>query len=217
MDTLSAAASITSGVSQGSVLGLLLFLVHFRGIPEAMSPSQASLFADDTMAFQENCCGEQTSPCCDLGKHLGNLSCWAASNNVDFNAAKSADLVVGSKPPPSACLFMNCDTKSATSCPPGHHCYIWFALEWPCCHCTEESCACTTPVSYPRLSSSATSSSYSEILRCVYTTAHGVLQCCVVWRVSQVSEVTGKGAAESRKSHCSLATWATGTWGAFWV
>ena len=72
-----------------------------------MSPSQASLFADDTMAFQENCSGEQTSPSCDLGKHLGNLSSWAASSNVDFNAAKSADLVVGSKPPPSACLFMN--------------------------------------------------------------------------------------------------------------
>ena len=66
-----------------------------------------SLFADDTMAFQDNCSGEHTSPCCDLGKHLENLSCWAASNNVDFNAAKSADLVVGSKPPPSACLFMN--------------------------------------------------------------------------------------------------------------
>ena len=59
------------------------------------------------MEFQENCSGEQTSPCCDLGKHLGNLSSRAASNNVDFNAAKSADLVVGSKPPPSACLFMN--------------------------------------------------------------------------------------------------------------
>ena len=55
MDTLSAAASITSEVPQGSVLGPLLFLVHFRGIPEAMSPSQASLFADDTMAFQEKC------------------------------------------------------------------------------------------------------------------------------------------------------------------
>ena len=88
-------------------LGPLLFLVHFRGTPEAMSPSQASLFADDTMAFQENCSGEQTSPCCDLGKHIGNLSSWAASNNVDLNAAKSADLVVGSKPPPSACLFMS--------------------------------------------------------------------------------------------------------------
>ena len=107
MDTLSAAASITSGVPQGSVLGPSLFLVQLRGIPEAMSPSQASLFADDTMAFQENCSGEQTSPCCDLGNHLGNLSSWAASYNVDFNAAKSADLLVGSKPPPSACLFMN--------------------------------------------------------------------------------------------------------------
>ena len=111
----------------------------------------------------------------------------------------------------------HCDTKSAMSCSPGHHHYIWFALERPCRHYTEESCACTTPVSYPRLSSSATSSSYSEILRWIYTTAHGVLQCCVVLRVSRVSEVTGKGAAESRKSHCSLATWATGTWGAFWV
>ena len=106
VDNLSSTASITSEVPQGSVLGPLLFLVHFRRIPEAMSPSQTSLalFADDTMAFQENCSGKrQTSPCCDLGKHLGSLSCWAASNNVDFNAAKSTDLV-GCKPPPSVSL-----------------------------------------------------------------------------------------------------------------
>ena len=45
----------------------------------------------------------------------------------------------------------HCDTKSAMSCSPGHHHYIWFALERPCCHYTEESCACTTPVSYPRI------------------------------------------------------------------
>ena len=41
MDTLST-ATITSGVSQGAVLGPSLFLVHFRRIPEAMSPSQTS-------------------------------------------------------------------------------------------------------------------------------------------------------------------------------
>ena len=80
--TLSTAASITSGVPQGSVLGPLLFLVHSRGIPGALSPSQTSLFADDTMAFQDNCSGEQTSPCCDLSMHLENLSCWAALNNI---------------------------------------------------------------------------------------------------------------------------------------
>ena len=116
MDTvaLSTAVSITSGVPQASGLGPLLFLVHFRGIPEAMSPSQTSLFADDTMAFQENCSGKQTS-LCDLGKHLQGLDAfsavWAASNsgqhNVDFNAAKSAKLVVGCKPPPSVSLCMN--------------------------------------------------------------------------------------------------------------
>ena len=103
--TLSTAVSITSGVPQGSGLGPLLFLVHFRGVPEAMSPSQTSLFADDTMAFQENCSGKQTS-LCDLGKHLQGLevfpAAWAASNsgrhNVDFNAEKPANLVVGCKP-----------------------------------------------------------------------------------------------------------------------
>ena len=107
MDTLSSTASITSGVPQGAVLGPLLFLVHFRGIPEAMSPSHTSLFANDTMIFQENCSGKQTSPCCDLGKHLGTLSCWAASNNVGLNAAKSVDLIVGCKPPPSVAPGMN--------------------------------------------------------------------------------------------------------------
>ena len=43
--------------------------------------------------------------CCDLGKHLGSLSYWAALNNVNFNTAKSVDLVE-SKPPPSDSLCM---------------------------------------------------------------------------------------------------------------
>ena len=57
MDTLSTAALITSGLLQGFVLGPLHFLVHFRGIPKALSPSQTSLFADDRMVFQDNCSG----------------------------------------------------------------------------------------------------------------------------------------------------------------
>lgn len=56
MNCLSEEAFISSGVPQGSVLGPLLFLLHFRGIPEATSATSA-LFADDTMIYRNNCLG----------------------------------------------------------------------------------------------------------------------------------------------------------------
>ena len=192
---------LQSQVNQGSVLGPLLFLVHFRGIMEAMGPSQTSLFAINTTAFEENCSGGQSPPCCGLaiGKHLGSLSCWAASNNVDFITAKSADLVVGWKPPPSVSFCLNGTTLSRVQGHvhvPWHYNNIGFALERPCCHCSEKSRTCTELDSNPCLSPSATSRSYPKVLRCIYSTACGVSQCSVVWRVSRVSKVARKNAAE---------------------
>ena len=41
--------SITSGVSQGSILGPLLFFVFVNNLPEFVKSAKPSLFADDTI------------------------------------------------------------------------------------------------------------------------------------------------------------------------
>ena len=96
-NSLSAEASITSGVPQGSVLGPLLFLLHFRGIPGASSAVSA-LFADDTLLYRDDCAGSTSSPCCRLQSDLASLLSWASETNTSFNASKSVEMCLGSSP-----------------------------------------------------------------------------------------------------------------------
>ena len=69
---LSTKRPVSSGVSQGSVLGPLLFLIHTHGVWEATSAVSA-LFADDTMPFGDDCIGGRQQPCWKLQEDLNAL------------------------------------------------------------------------------------------------------------------------------------------------
>ena len=88
---------VTSGVPQG---GPLLFLIYINDLPESVSHTLPLLFADDT-----KCLGSvhtRSSNTTDLQLYLDSLSLWSLTNNIAFNAAKSALLSFphGSVPSP---------------------------------------------------------------------------------------------------------------------
>ena len=86
------ARSLGSGVPPGSVLGQLLFLLHFKDIP-ASTDAQSALFADDTMLYRKDCSGGKDTPCCPLQSDLIALSRWAEDHHV--LGSKSAELPIG--------------------------------------------------------------------------------------------------------------------------
>ncbi len=96
MGSVSNALPVTSGVPQGSGLGPLLFIIYYKDIPAVISATSA-LFADDTLVYSCDCQGQRKDPCCNIGQDMSNLSRWADTSGVIFNAAKSVELCVGSK------------------------------------------------------------------------------------------------------------------------
>lgn len=90
---------ITSGVPQGSVLGPLLFIVHFKDLPSAVCASSA-LFADDSLLYCTDCSGNsQPSPCCRLQAALFDLSAWTTQTHTSLNPLKSSVFVLGPRIP----------------------------------------------------------------------------------------------------------------------
>ena len=68
----SASVVTTSGVPQGTVLGLLLFLMYVNDLPDGLN-STVRLFADDALLYGTICCDEDTA---DLQDDLYRLEDW---------------------------------------------------------------------------------------------------------------------------------------------
>ena len=78
---------VLSGVPQGSIiLGLLLFILYMKDLPDAIHWSKALLFADDTKCFKHI-----KSPVDQqhLQLDLDNLASWSISSHLSFNSSKS--------------------------------------------------------------------------------------------------------------------------------
>lgn len=96
--TLSPTEAITSGVPQGSVLGPLLFILHFKDLPSAVCASSA-LFADDSLIYRADCRGDCVEgPCCQLQEALSDVAVWTTRTRTTLNPLKSAELIIGPRP-----------------------------------------------------------------------------------------------------------------------
>ena len=82
---MSSPLPVTSGVPQGSILGLMLFLLYVNSVPDAVRSSQIAAFADDTKIFKETTSTRDTE---QLQEDLSNLVMWSDSAGLNFNYSK---------------------------------------------------------------------------------------------------------------------------------
>ena len=106
---------VTSGVPQGSVLGPLLFLLYINDMPNCTNFCSLRLFADDTLVYHQI---QNQSDMNDLQSDLANLSDWALTWQMNFNASKCEHMRVARKSeqtvPPASYSFSGESLKSAT-------------------------------------------------------------------------------------------------------
>ena len=75
-------AVVESGVSQGTVLGPLLFLCHLNDLPDSVNAT-VRLFADDCLLYKEIDSKVDQE---ELQKDIDNLGKWAEKWGMKFNA-----------------------------------------------------------------------------------------------------------------------------------
>ena len=83
--SISAQLPVISGVPQGSILGLLLFLIFVNDLPPSVSTSRVFLFADDTKCLKTI---RNTSDCLSIQKDLQNLTIWSQCWKLNFTLQK---------------------------------------------------------------------------------------------------------------------------------
>ena len=81
---------------QGSILGLLLFLVPINDLPNCLNRTNPRLYADDTNLTAT---GESISDVeMAMNSDLEDLRKWLIANKLSLNVAKTEFILIGSKP-----------------------------------------------------------------------------------------------------------------------
>ena len=93
--------TITSGVSQGSVLGPLLFLLYINDIHHCSDLVSLTLFADDTNILYSDICLKTLNE--TLQNEMNKIANWLNVNKLSLNATKTKYIVLRSKNKKSKC------------------------------------------------------------------------------------------------------------------
>ena len=82
------------GIPQGSILGLLLFIVYINDLPSVLNFSYATLYADDTVIY---CYGYTQLELRDkLNDDLLSVARWLNENKLTLNLEKTKCMLIGS-------------------------------------------------------------------------------------------------------------------------
>ncbi len=83
---------ITTGVSQGSVLGPLLCLVYMNDFPTCLRHTTGNQFADDTITYAQGDTAVDLQGLMQVD--VDNISAWLKLNKLTLNISKSGTMLV---------------------------------------------------------------------------------------------------------------------------
>ena len=92
---LSTASPITCGVSQGSIIGSLLFLVCINDLPNCLEKASPRIYADDTSISRAAAKVPDLEK--EINRELINLNRWLKANKLSLNIAKTEFMIIGSR------------------------------------------------------------------------------------------------------------------------
>ena len=92
---LSDLTTLKCGVPQGTILGPLLFLIYINDLPDCLSFSIPTMYADDTHITYAG--SDLHLIQSSLSHDLEKLSKWLVSNRLTLNATKTEFMLIGSR------------------------------------------------------------------------------------------------------------------------